>query len=342
MKNQLLELKEILEKINIKPQKQNDNIFKIGTKGFYENPFTEVLSFLLDGQSKYPNRDLFVKYFLESLPNINQEIIDSFLIDLNIRTQHKTFNNKFIDLTIFNDKYILVFENKIFHWLANPLDEYESDIRKRYSTLTPFFYILSYNQTKTITNWKNITINKSFTYLKNKLIFKFDNKWDFYINDFLDHYIQTENKMTPKEFDFYTQNFSKILEGNIYVNNFITETTNKIIEKLSIDSINRTSTKGWGQSFSRAVRFYPFKKTLDNIVFVFRSDGKFSISVYYYKEYGNYIGEISNIVGNQNYDNWQEGTAMCFGLRDGKEYDQIENAIAECTYQINEMKKYYR
>jgi|SRR5690606_34613329 len=343
MNNELLELKEILEKIDIKQQKTNDNIFEIGTRGFYENPFTEVLSFLLDSQSKYPNRNLFVKSFLESLPNLSNEIVDSFLNDLKVNTQYTTINKKFIDLILFNDKYILVFENKIFHWLANPFEEYETDIKTRYSTLNPFFYILSYNPTNTPTNWKNVTINECFTNIKKNLLFKFDNKWDFYVNDFLEHYIQTnKEKMTHQEFEFYTQNFSKIIAGNNYVNKFISETINRVKEKLPIDSIKRTSgVSDWGDNFSRAVRFFPFE-TMDNVVFVFRNDGKFSISIYYYKEYGNFIGEISNIVGNLKYRNWKEGTAMCFALRDGREYTQIEDAIAECTYQINEMKKYYR
>lgn len=318
MSNLLLELKKILEKIHIKQQKPNDNIFEIGTRGFYENPFTEVLSFLLNSQSKYPNRDSFVINFLKSLPNLSNEVFDSFLNDLKVSTQYTTINKKFIDLIIFNDKYILVFENKIFHWLANPFEEYETDIKTRYSTLSPFFYILSYNSTNIPPNWINVTINDCFEKIKNNLIFKFDNKWDFYIYDFLEHYIQTnKEKMTHQEFEFYTQNFSKIIAGNNYVNNFIYETTNKVKAKLAIDSIKRTSgISDWGGNISRAVRFYPFE-TMDNVVFVFRNDGKFSISVYYYKEYGNFISEISNIVGNHKYRNWQEGTAMCFTLQNG-------------------------
>lgn len=343
MNNQLLDLKKILDKIEIKQQKTNDNIFEIGTRGFYENPFTEVLSFLLDSQSKYPNRNLFVKNFLESLPNLSNEITASFLNDLKVSTQHTTINNKFIDLIVFNEKYILVFENKIFHWLANPFDEYETDIKTRYSTLIPFLYILSYNPTNTPINWANITISECFTNIKNNMIFKFDNKWDFYVNDFLEHYIQTnKEKMNHQEFEFYTQNFSKIIAGNIYVNNFIEEIISKVRENLPIDFINRISEiTDWGDNFSRAVRFYPFE-TMDNIVFIFRSDGKFSISVYYYKEYGNFIGEISKIVGNIKYRNWKEGIAMCFTLQDGKEFTNIEEAINECIHQINEMKKYYR
>lgn len=343
MNNQLLELKNILDKISVKEQKTNINIFEIGTRGFYENPFTEVLSFLLDNQSEYSSRDIFVKNFLESLPNLSSEIIDSFINDLKVSTQHTTINNKFIDLIIFNDKYILVFENKIFHWLANPFEEYEIDIKTRYSTLTPFFYILSYNPINTPSNWKNITISDCFKHIKNNLIFKFDSKWDFYVNDFLEHYIQTNNeKMKEQEFEFYTQNFSKIIAGNNYVNDFINETINKVKENLPIDLIKRTNViSDWGDNFSRSVRFYPLE-TMDNVVFIFRSDGKFSISVYYYKEYGNFIGEISNIVGNTKYRNWREGTAMCFTLQDGKEFIKIEDAITECTHQINKMKKYYR
>lgn len=58
-----------------------------------------------------------------------QEIIESFLYDIKVLTQHKMLAGKYIGHIIHNSKYILVFEHKLEHWFANPIDDYEKDIK---------------------------------------------------------------------------------------------------------------------------------------------------------------------------------------------------------------------
>ncbi|MDP4269619.1 MAG: hypothetical protein Q8909_05785, partial [Bacteroidota bacterium] len=61
MKDQLNAIQSIIDKILIPTlKKQDDNIFNIGTSGYYENPFTEVMAYILSNQNKHPEHKKFV------------------------------------------------------------------------------------------------------------------------------------------------------------------------------------------------------------------------------------------------------------------------------------------
>jgi hypothetical protein len=339
------EIKSLFEGYKSKPvQIKNDNIFGIGTRGYYENPFTEVLTYILNSENQFLYRKDFVNLFLSNIPDLSPEVVQSFLSDIKIITQHATTNRNYIDMILFNEKYILVFENKIYHWLANPLDDYENDIKLRYAHLAPYFYVFSYNKITTPGKWKNLIIGDMFMHIQKNIKFEFKNKWDFFVNDFLNHYSEKNNEsMKKEEYEFYSENFAKIFAANNFANDFIRETVNKIKYSLSADAIIKNSAIiDWGDNLSKAVRFYPFN-TMDNVVFIFRNDGKFSIAVYYYKEYLNHFNDLSLVVGKSDYRNWPEvsNSIVCFARLDNKEFIVIEDAISECAYQIDEMQKYY-
>jgi hypothetical protein len=341
MKNQSEDFKFLFENWNPK-KKENKihNIFEIGTRGLFENPFTEILSYILKENNQYENRNEFVNLFLSNIPNLENEIIESFLIDIKIITQHTTVNNNFIDLIIYNDSYVLIFENKINHWLANPLDDYENDMKLRFSNRKQYFYILSYKPIETPFNWTNILISELFITINKNITKKYNNKWDYFIEDFLLHYIPKQNEiMENEEFEFFSKNFSKIIEANNKFNDYVLEIISKIKEKFPIDTINRISNENkWGDANTRAVRLFPDNSN-SNVVFVFQKEGTFSISIYYYKEISLYLKSICDIVGNSNYKNWKEGSVICFTRLDNKTFNKIEDAIDECVIQIENMIK---
>ncbi|MDP4272176.1 MAG: hypothetical protein Q8909_18950, partial [Bacteroidota bacterium] len=264
--------------------------------------------------------------------------------DIKVDTQHTTLNNKYIDLLIYNEKYILVFENKIFHWLANPLDEYVNDIQQRYPKLTPYFFVLSQSPIKTPLNWPNILIKDIFTHIKNNVNFSFTNKWDYFISDFLNHYIEDNFNMNQEEFDFYKKNFARIIAANNVTNVFIEETINKVKSFLPEGSISKQSgINDWGNKYSRAVRLYPIDKTENNVVLIFREDGKFNISAYYYKDYVTHYSEIHKAVGSQNYKCWDEvrKSIVCLTLHDNCLFVNLDDAIQECCLQLEKMQSYF-
>lgn len=336
------EIKIAVDKCLLPPKKTKDNLFDIGTRGFYENPFTEVFAYIISSTSHYKYRNEFVKSFLESIAVLSEEVIESFLLELKIKTQYTTLNSNYIDLLIYNSKYILVFENKVGHWLANPINDYESDIKYRYAHLIPHFLVLSYNPVDLPKPWTNVIIGNSFNSIKNSLPKERKDKWDFFVEDFLNHYIPVKSKfMTKDEFEFYANNFSKIATANNQINLFISEVTNKVVTRFPVDKIKRTvQHSAWGDSITKAVRLYPFD-TDDNVVLVFRGDGKFSIAIYYYQNPKTYLAKLHELVGQSNYKNWKEGSVSCFAILDGKEFDTVHNLVDECASQLTTMMKFY-
>ncbi len=336
------DIKGAVDTVIIQPRAKKDNLFEIGTKGFYENPFTEVLAYLLSEETDFKHRSLLIRSFLESIKDLSPDIIESFELELKVQTQHHTLGGNYIDLIIHNSKYVLVFENKLNHWLANPTDDYEADIGARYTHLTAVFFILSYYPVPTPVHWINIIISDSFTAIKNNLPTVLNDKWDFYVQDFLNHYISvTKMLMTKDEFGFYSSNFSKIIAAGHKVSEFISEVAALVIQKFPDGVIKRTADhSSWGDNHTKAVRLYPFQ-TSDNLVLVFRSDGQFSIQIYYYQNPKDYLSTLHELVGRSDYQSWKEGSVSCFARIDGKVFNAVTELVEESFIQINKMMDYY-
>lgn len=311
-----------------------ENFFSIGTRGFFENPFTEVLSYILKSENEYNQRALFLKLLLKN--HINDEAIESFISNSNVRTQYKTVTGKYIDLILYNSKYVLVFENKIYHYLANPFEEYENDINMRYLNHERHFIILSYKPEKPPPNWKYINIKTTFKLIANTIVHKFENKWDFFVYDFLNHFSKTETlNMTEEEMKFYEKNFSKIIVANNRLTEYIISIGEDIKSKTAVNRFAFVPT--WGD-LSKSLRFYPFD-TSDNVTLVFNENSNFSIAIYYYKNYNDEnIKALFNIVG-PDYTSWPESNSSicCFKNMEGKEFIELADAINECNLQIERM-----
>jgi len=334
------EIKNAVDNCIIKPHPIKDNLFDIGTRGFYENPFTEIFANIIRKKSFYSHREKFLKSFLQSIENVSSEVIESLLLDLVVEIQHTTIKGNFIDLILSNSKYVLVFENKIEHWLANPLEDYENDIKLRYPNHIPYFYILSYTSINVPQHWKNVVIGNIFTTIKAELPKQLIDKWDFYVQDFLNHYIPFISQlMNINEFEYYSTNFSKIIAANKQVNQFISDVVEKIKTRLPIDTIKRTKVEqNWGDG--RGVRLFPCN-SVDNITLEFKSTGKFSLRIYYYQDPQVHMTKLSELVGGSIYKNGKEGCITCFWVLSDKEYENVENFISECISQLSKMRQYY-
>jgi len=338
MQLEINELKAVLDEVRIDPKDNSNNIFNIGTRGFYENPFTEILAFLINSNSNYPHRELFVKQFLNSIPGLNKEAKESLQLNLQVETQFTTTQLNYIDLIIYNTDIILVFENKIYHKAINPFEEYRSDITLRFSKQKAYFYLFSFNSLSAPEHWQNIEIPEIFERIQKNLVYEINDKWKFYIDDFLMHYIKTKRKLMDRtEYSFYAENFNKIILANENLKTFLNQTISKVITNSNFDP--RTKLENWGNDSSRAIRFFP-ENNEDNVVLVFNISGKFGISIYYYKDYLTNLSDLKSIVG-EDYKDWREGNVTCFALLDEKEFEDIHSAINECTKQLIRMKKYY-
>lgn len=319
-----------------KPTKEA-NMFDIGIHNMYENPFTEVLLFILNSNSPYTNRILFIKYFIFELTE-NEIITDSFCNDLKIEIQITTKKGKFIDMLIYNDDYVLVLENKIEHIPNNPFKEYESEVNIRFNSQIKLYYIFSLYECENINNWKNKLISNVFSAIKNNLTFDYRNKWDYFVKDFLNHYIKENIRMTKKELASCEKDFSKFMNVRDYLDQFIAEICNHINNKLKPHNIKKHSWDG-----SIALRLKPYERDSPDIVLCLDYDNSFKLYIYYDDQSGKKISELIKIVGNK-YSQWVEsrGKYICFGLKDDLGFQSLKDTYKELEIQWNKMKEIYK
>ena len=313
--------------------KRPDNYFDIGTRGLFENPFTEILSYLLGSECDYTHRSEFVTHFFSCISDGNQDLQDSFSNSLRVSTQDHTSNGNILDLVIYNDKYALVFENKINHWLANPLSDYEDEIVRRFPDHIKCYYVFSKNVIGNRGLWRNIIIGDIFRYIRERLAYSPTDKWDIFVREFLDHYIhRKEDQMEPAVYEFCAKHYSDIIAGNILLDSFVAEIIEKIRRKCEID---RTKTeKNWNGNSSIGVRCFPLPSRDSCVVLSLLADvAKYSISSYY--EPGRNIDPSSLVkqIG-PNYRTWHEGKCTCFCLHKNNQFSDISMALEELTNQL--------
>lgn len=329
------EIEKLFVNNKFKKIKLEDNFFNIGGRRFYENPFTEVLGYILDSETQYKYRKEFIEILLGDC--VEETSIGSLIEFAKASTQFSTTNGNFIDLVLYNDGNIIVFENKIFHTANNPFTDYEQDITKKYPFQNKFFVLLSYKKELPINGWSYISIREKFQQILKYTKFDFSNKWDYFIQDFIKHFSYNKLTMTTSELEFYEKHFSTIIAAN----NNLTQFIKNIGETFSNEnSLNRFQIAPNWSSETKAIRFYPFDDN-SNVVLIFEIDGSFKISIYYYKDYHQYNNDIYSSIGDIQYENWKEGSVCCFTLRSGISFKKLSDALDECQNQIKKMRQYY-
>lgn len=321
------------------PQKSNKdkNIFNTGIFNMYENPFTEILSFILRPNSPYDNRHKFIKYFISELTK-DENTSDSFCNELNIETQFPTKDGNFIDMIIYNNEYVIVLENKIEHIPINPFEEYVSEIKERYASKKILCYIFSLYECENIVNWKNKLIGDVFSVIKNKLQFKYNNKWDYFVEDFLDKYIEENVQMTKEEFNFSERNFPKLMEGKDLLDYFINSLINQLYQKFDLQKDIKRHTQDDG---SIALILYPFKKkdTPHIALHLGYTEKPFSVLIAHNNKSGKSVSELLQIAG---YKYSQIKTkAIIFGIKDNYLFNNLNDAYKEIKKQWKKIKEIY-
>jgi len=315
------------------PQKEA-NIFDIGIHNMYENPFTEVLYFILNSDSPYKNRLLFIKYFILELTE-KDIITDSFCKELNIEKQIITKKGKFIDMLIYNNDYVLVFENKIDHIPNNPFREYELEVNIRFKSQKKLFYIFSLDVCETINKWENKLISNVFSAINNNLSFDYRNKWDYIVKDFLNHYIKENIQMTKKELTSLEKNLPKFLEAKDYLKQFVEEIKSHINKKLKPQK--KISETNWNNCIWLTLN--PYESDYPNMALCLdRNDYPFVLYLYYDEKSCKNETELSKIVGNKySYFTEKRGRIKGFELY----LKSLKDTYKELEIQWNKMKEIY-
>jgi hypothetical protein len=330
------EIQDFFKKNNFKKIKIEDNFFNLGSRRFYENPFTEVLSYILDSETKFSGRKEFIENLLKD--SISEQALTSLIGFGKVSTQTTTLKGNVMDLIFYNNSHIVVFENKIFHSANNPFDDYVTDIKSKYPRHQHHFVLLSYKKEAPLKNWHYISIQEKFREFNKTYTYNFTNKWDYFIQDFISHFSNNNIIMNPKEKQFYEENFAKIICASNNLNNFLLDIANSFLIRTSVKSFGIDAK--WN-SETKAIRFYPFDDK-SNIVLIFNLDNTFSTSLYYYKDFTNCNDFIYDEVGKDTYKSWSEQNICCFTLNDGTSFKSLNETLDECEKQTKIMRRIYK
>jgi hypothetical protein len=211
----LAEFEELEPFIAVEP-----TIFSIGSKGYFENPTTDILAFFCDSNGQHQLGDVVLKALLSCLPNEFQRL-DSSLIEKPER-EVRTAAGKRIDLLLESSGWVLVLENKIYHQQDNPFDHYECFVKEeqkaRFNNKQELFVVLSPSGESSQDNWHGISYPQLIVELKAKLADHFIsqpiNKWTLLLREFILHLesLMSQPSVNPQIIDFVLNNLAAIKE----------------------------------------------------------------------------------------------------------------------------------
>lgn len=187
-------------------------IFSIGSKGYYENPTTDILAFFLDDKASHGLGSLVLEALVNTLPDSVNNLDCTLALPPEREVQTK--KGKRIDLLLDSDQWVMVIENKIYHDKNNPFAEYENFVLKqnseRFQEKKALFIVLSPDGSvpKKWTRWNGVSYHTFICSLKDKLANYFIeqpmNKWLILLREFLLH---LENVMSQPQLSLDTLHF---------------------------------------------------------------------------------------------------------------------------------------
>jgi hypothetical protein len=114
--------------------KRSRTFMEISGYPHYEKVCSNILRFFFDPKGEHDLGDLLLVAFFGMVEDERPKIDDDEVrripefSDAQVRTEVHTATGKFIDLVIEGEDFVIAIENKIFHWLANDLDDYGKHI----------------------------------------------------------------------------------------------------------------------------------------------------------------------------------------------------------------------
>ncbi|MFA0560843.1 PD-(D/E)XK nuclease family protein [Vibrio breoganii] len=194
-------------------------IFSIGSKGYFENPTTDILAFFCDSNGQHQLGDTALKAMLNCLPD-KYHSLDSSLIEKPER-EVRTEAGKRIDLLLESSDWVLVLENKINHQQNNPFAHYERFVKEeqnqaRFKNKQLLLVVLSPSGESLPQGWYGISYPQLITELKAKLADQFIsqpiNKWTLLLREFILHLesLMSQPQLSLDTLDFVLDNLHQI------------------------------------------------------------------------------------------------------------------------------------
>jgi len=161
-------------KIKLMP-KRKETFMTISGYPHYENVVSNILKFFFE-DNEHGLKNLWIRSLLENVPALNGTDFQNVVVEEVFR-EYITDKKKRIDIVVVCDNYIVSIENKVFHHMANDLEEYaktiaELNVADYGKTKTEVNIVLSLNKEDldnkfpSVNNLCNITYDVLFTTIK--------------------------------------------------------------------------------------------------------------------------------------------------------------------------------
>lgn len=214
-------LKTLIDEFEKLPfrEKKEENIFTIGARGHYENPVSDLLAFFINPSAAHPFKDKVLQALFNCIKEESEEQFD--IVDTNLvaspQREQVTDNSKRIDLLLESENWVMLIENKIYHYLDNPLDTYTAWAERTYESKEKIFLVLSIEGTKS-ENWIGVSWKQFLDEIKKVMadtfLFGELNKWHVLLREYILHLESLVNPFehTEMEKKFVFDNLLKIKE----------------------------------------------------------------------------------------------------------------------------------
>lgn len=235
------DLLPLLHKLKkIKASNHEPTLLGIGGRGYYENPCSDLLAFFLASENAETHG--LGTVFLDALWK-SAGISDDLRREGSVRVtrEKRTGNGNRIDLMLKGDGWIMLIENKIRHFQANPFGDYEDLADKEMCEGDRrLFLILSPGgeANPDYKEWKGLSYRKLINTLKSELeAFPVEgrtNKWWHFAHDFITHLHQElyYQPMNPEEVIIAREHYNQLKTAKQLLERYENHRGQMMLEKL--------------------------------------------------------------------------------------------------------------
>ncbi|WP_182407549.1 PD-(D/E)XK nuclease family protein [Psychrobacter sp. GP33] len=347
-------------------------LFDVGTRGHFENPTTELLSFFLNSTKPHDLDDCFFKGLQSVIAYKN--ILSDLGFLKSVETEVSTQNGKRIDLLVETDTALIVIECKIYHHQNNPFDEYTAfgnervnkDVQDSASkTLVKLVLCLNGNISADLAanGWHGISYNELVKHIEGELSqTMFDNpynKWALFAREFLLHLkgLNTMTTINEEEISFLTENLSEFAHLSDYIyNNLMPKIGTKISSDLNASDLQDFECKvkhGKWYYYEPVIRFSNLNWTTgsDIVLWMKANDNHIShkINLHIAKQSDELVEQFKTLIGDSWFksdtDTWYEVSNTYWGISwsfKTFDLDELSAKIVELMVHLNNLELNYR
>lgn len=304
----IIQLKQLIEHIKTLPIRETPEatIFSIGSRGYYENPTSDVLAFFCDSEGDHGLGSLMIEALFEALAIANPDCpildVDDFSVINPPEREAITKGKKRIDLLLEGNEWVMLIENKIYHHQANPFDSYIRHVESNngFKEKKSFYVVLSPDG-QSPDDWLGLSYPVFINVIKQKLSETFIsqplNKWMLLLREFILHLegIMTGSNIEEDTAKYVLGNLSQIKDIQDLKVEVVTAFKDELAKKVeSVFPKDKVDTKIHHWYGFPVLRFTLESWRTESVVVMFldgRKDKKYCVDLYAYdittpKEHG--------------------------------------------------------